>query len=411
MSEKRSFDISAYTKEQVEKIFAQIEFETSELEDHIEIEKIITKSLGGRLLLNMVFYPNEAPVTLYRVTPASKSSWFKVNKKSTYSYPPSPKIGRANIPEKPVFYASLDPTTAIREMKNRLNPGKDFYISEWKFNPKKTTYGHCLVLNSTTEKNEDQFLFKMANHHADQVGTIFQNVPKEINDGMIHATRKMGDLFTIPGEEKYKITSAYAYHILYGIRAQRAYLPILLYPSVANNHQSINFAIHPELIKNESVELQRVFKLSIPNESDWTLDDLDKVQVLERGIHQQGAIEWQALRVSWEMGNPENVFVKTVEGDLHRGEKVLGYKLKSWNKTIKEIIWNELHSDNLRTRLEVLADKHVIKDIFNYEGYPLEEIFILDLPENEIATTESDPITISSIVMPVAWSKSYMKKA
>lgn len=411
MSKKVSFDITAYSAEEVERIFSEIESSANNLQDHSEIEKLITKSLGGRLMLTMEFNPKGAPLTLYRVTQAKESSWFNVDQKSTFSYPPNPSIGRANIENHPVFYASLDPSTAIKELKNRLGPGKEFFVSEWKLIPKKTIYGHCLILNSTTESSKDQFLNKMADNHASQLESLFTNLPKQLNQGMIHAVRKMGDLFTIPGESKYHITSAYAHHIIYEARKQKAYMPILIFPSVENNHQSINFAIHPELIQDETIELSRVFKLSIPKDASWPLKEMDKIQVKERGIYFNKTIEWQTIRVSWELGNRQNLFVKTDKEELIRGEKILEYIFTSSKATIKNIIQTELHSENLRTRLEILAEKEEIQDAMNYKAEKHEEIFILDMPANTLVETGSGIITITNIVMPISWTKDFIKKS
>ncbi|WP_018343526.1 RES domain-containing protein [Cytophaga aurantiaca] len=411
MQDKQSFDISVHTEEQVEQIFSQIVSSCNELQNHSEIQKIITKSLGGGIILIWEFHSKSHPLKIYRVTPISDADWFQIDQKSTYSYPPKPEIGRANIKDEPVFYASLDIITAIREMKNKLTAGNSFFVSEWKFIPKKTIYAHCLILNSTTQSSEDQILYELADNHASQLEKLFNGTSKSISKGMAHAVRKMGDLFTIPGSSKYNITSAYAHGIIYEARKQNAYMPILIYPSVENHHEGINFAIHPELIQNESVELQRVFKFFIPSECDLSLKEFDNLQITERGIYKKSIMEWQILRASSKIGDKENVCVKTENGEFIRGENVLKFKFISSGNTIDDFIQRELKSDTLASIIGTLAEEQEIEDSINYQEKESEEIFIIRLPNKTIVETDLGQITIVHIEMPVSWSQAYCKKS
>ena len=156
-----------------------------------------------------------------------------------YSYPKnSCVLGRANLPQKPVFYASISPITAINEMKKH-NKATEFVISKWKIkNPDKS----IRIVPTYTKDTEH----------------IFNEI---IEIAKPTSTEQQKKYLEFVGEqllsENYSNSALLAYNIIYKNK-----MDIITYPSVIDD-KGINVAISPQLIDNESIVLDKVYIVEI----------------------------------------------------------------------------------------------------------------------------------------------------
>jgi hypothetical protein len=232
------FDFTVFLKETIDKQFEQIQKELKPTMDYKILIKEFHKILHNRVLPTLVYDSKSEEFTIFRIT----KPWgnFDFNNPKSYSYNPNPKdVGRAHRKGFPVFYGSIDPFTAFSEMKDSIKINDKFYMSRWKLKFKSDTNVYSLVINSST-KNSEHILNSFIKRPYEGMKNMFKNIPNEFKEGNIYAIEKMGDLYTTKGNSNYHITSAYSYEIMYDGKPKGINIPILLYPSVENNLNSIN---------------------------------------------------------------------------------------------------------------------------------------------------------------------------
>ena len=236
------------TKEEIDEKY-QLLFSDLENEKNIlSANKKITSYLGSYFGLTRNF----KNITLYRVTRIYTDLEKKIDYPTSFMNPESKdsKLGRANLQGFPVFYASLNPQTAIDEAN--LTDDEEFYLSKWKVINHLSAFKFILdskkrngFLESSTIKDLNRLL---------QSSSLIEK------ENFIYKQKKITDLFTEVNNNQYKISSKIAHFYIYSELFQNT--PSIVYPSVKKLKDEYNFAIHPNFVKDKNeFQLQSVQKL------------------------------------------------------------------------------------------------------------------------------------------------------
>jgi hypothetical protein len=177
---------------------------------------------------------------------------FDIANRKELQYPPKELCrftGRANVPTYPVFYGSYDKDCAIRELK--LKEEKVVVISEWRW---KENLSLSVKLFSKMEVEYESILQKYnVRTIKEYVDLCYSKYGKhkhgDLHFDMIKRMSAMCDLFL--NEEDYFGSAIVGFEELYRPRLSKN-MPrtdVLIYPSISNP-QSLNLAIHPEIVDN-----------------------------------------------------------------------------------------------------------------------------------------------------------------
>ncbi len=210
-----------------------------------------------------------------------------------FSYPSdedNTKIGRANWANRSVLYASDSPYTSLSETKE-AKTGNEFYISQWglylgNFKSDKIPF-RTFAIDNIDDKNPWNEILKTKNDFFELFCKTTTVEEAELKSYLI---AKLSSLFTNLGEKQYALSAFMADYSMYSPYNMRTdqLCPIIIYPSVTNNHRSCNFAIHP-LFVDKWMRLDKVIKIKIEEKNS----DGIKYSYSEIGIiDENGQVSW-----------------------------------------------------------------------------------------------------------------------
>lgn len=314
---------------------------------HKEINKKFHEILVNRIL-PVLPYDNSSPsMTVYRVT--RKFEGFDKEMKSSYSYPPNPERGRANIKGSPVLYTSIDPVTAVAEMKDSIKLGERFYISKWRISFDERVLAHWLVINSNTIKSKE-VIGGVSNEQLEKLRKFVGNIPERFQEGFISSIEQLGDLYCSDGDDFYHITGAYSYEVLYESRNQNALIDMLVYPSVENRHVSVNIAIHPKLVNSAQMQIQEVYEVSIKENTLRTMDNGHvRMNIHKRGVFEKDVVcKWQTPAFVIENVDFEGLELYTYNEVLLKGKEASLKKINGGQTTVQDWLNEAIKSDEIK---------------------------------------------------------------
>lgn len=202
---------------------------------------------------------------------------------STFSYPHPivcKKNGRANIIEKPVFYCSDSPLTAISELKP--NAGDELFLSVWKINcNRKVQYTAFINPNI---KNANPW-YKQAQYIEQQMIEEAGRFKSKENE--LKLLLKFNSDIFIREHENYNLTSWLSNQSLYRMDG----IDFIVYPSITTDTYSCNMAFHPNFIDNYFI-FDRVYRIRF----DSRVNDKITVSVGNVGKVTRTHIEWGDLQ-------------------------------------------------------------------------------------------------------------------
>lgn len=407
-------EFQIFPKEIIEEQFKTIlQICTPEL-DHKEIMKRIDKTLVNRILTVTTHSTEDEPITLWRITKPSFDD-FEEEKKHNYINPPAKnKNGkkcskqRANIEGYPVMYTSIDPLTTVTEMKGSLGLKNNFFISRWKLEFKRPVVLHELVLNSQTT-TEGSILNEYTKNQKIFLDKLVENIPDNLKEGHNHAIQKLGDLFTVPTEEIYYITSAYAHDVLYSSREQGAYIDGITYPSVENKHSSLNIAWHPDIINSECLILEEVFECRIEENNLQDEKQNVSITIFKRGIFNNdgGFSHWEKpvfsiTDISWS-----EMQLKTYDGFVLKGREAEEIELSNNGINVKKLLEEFLFCEEIQSILSDYSDSKPREEMLSTKPLNFEEHIILPLDHGYQIATPNGVQCIELLTVPVKWKKYY----
>ena len=211
------------------------------------------------------FFPNTRELdhfTVYRARFINEKK-YDINQKNRHSYPEKKHVtsyGRANIPDYPVFYCAENMPGAIFETiwatrEDMIEYENIMYVSQWELTtPYKFLFYDISLRLSEVKKRFPHFSF-------------FQ----QINDKEILLMDTYLEFFEsiFSSEKIHSISSGFAFMVMYGKLLEdgsiKEIMPadILKYRSVPFLGTFYNYAISPKIIDNQTLELKKVFKISL----------------------------------------------------------------------------------------------------------------------------------------------------
>jgi hypothetical protein len=205
------------------------------------------------------------------------------NYKKDLWYPPieKTKLGRANLPNNPMFYCSGDPRAIFFELG--LKPGDMVVTSKWIFKDE--------ILVSPLGYSAEAFERLNASRSCPIVVPENERHEREFNHTNIRITKFLHDLFTqkitIGSEYLYKLTAVIS-EMFFSLQSDCG----LVYPTIAMHANAENFVLTPSLVRNrlalESAKWSRVDKVK---DFSYTFTPL----AYSDSFDSDGRIEWRSV--------------------------------------------------------------------------------------------------------------------
>jgi hypothetical protein len=400
------FNFTLFSKETIDKQFEQILKELKPSMDYEILIKKFSKILYNRVLSTLTYDSKSEEFTIYRITKPWEN--FDFNNQKSYSYNPKPKdIGRAHRKGFPVFYGAIDPFTAFSEMKDSIKINDKFYMSRWKLKFKSNTNVHSLAINSST-KNNEHILNPLIKRPYEGMKNMFKNIPNEFKEGHIYAIEKMGDLFTTKGNSNYHITSAYSHEIMYEAKSKGIDIPILIYPSVENNLNSINWAIHPSIVDSEEMKVQDVFELSLKENNSKNKKGDVSVFIHKKGIFTNDlSINWLIPHFSDFTINYNKLNIKTYNNQIIKGNKTSKIKINNTEFTIKELIEKNINRKKIQEKIPEMTSNSQENSALDFEIEKFSWSMVLQFEHGNEIETKLGKSCINLLQIPISWTRGY----
>lgn len=406
MAEKNNINFTVFSKETIDKQFNEIQEKLKPSMGYKQILQEFHKILYNRVLPAQIYDSESDEFTVFRIT----KPWdnFDSENPNSYSYNPNPtENGRVHRIGFPVFYGSIDPYTAFSEMKDSLKINDKFYLSRWKIKFKSRTNVHTLIINSST-KNSEHILNSVIKRLHQGLKDMVKNIPNEFKEGYIYAIEKMGDLFATKGNSNYHITSAYSHEILYDAKSKGLNISILLYPSVENSLNSINWAIHPSIVDSDEMKLQDVFELSLKENN--TKNNKDDVNVI---IHKKGTIITKS-KISWQIPHfsefkihYDKLTINTYDNQTIKGKTVSELKINNTNVSIKKLIDTNINRKQIQEKIPEIKSNSQINSELDFEKEKFNWSLIFQFEHGNEIETKNGKSCINQIQIPISWIREY----
>jgi hypothetical protein len=406
MKNKNKFNFTFFSKETVDKQFDQIQKELNPSMDYKVLIKEFHKILHNRVLSTLIYDSKSEEFTIFRITKPWKK--FDFNNPNSYSYNPNPQeIGRAHRKGFPVFYGSIDPFTAFSEMKDSIKINDKFYMSRWKLKFKSDTNVHSLIINSST-KNSEHVLNSVIKRPYVGLKNMVKNIPNEFKEGYIYAIEKMGDLFTTKGISNYHITSAYCHEILYEAKSKGINIPILLYPSVENSLNSINWAIHPTIVDSEEMKIQDVFELSLKENNSKNKKGDVSVLIHKKGIlDHNSSINWEIPHFTKFKISYDKLNIRTYNNQIIKGKTASKLKVNDTEFTIKELIENNINRKEIQEKIPEMTSNSQEDSALDLEKETFSWSMVLQFEHGNEIETKIGKSCINLIQIPISWTRAF----
>lgn len=406
MKNKNDFNFTIFSKETIDKQFDLIQKKLKPSMDFKVLLKEFHKILHNRVLPTVIYDAESDEFTVYRITKTWKN--FDRNNPNSYSYNPNPKKnGRAHLIDFPVFYGSINPFTAFTEMKDSLEINEIFYMSRWKLKFKSDTRVHTLIINSETT-NSKHILNPVIKRIHESLKGMVKNIPNEFKEGYIYAIEKMGDLFTTQGDVNYHITSAYSHDVLYEARNKGINIPILLYPSVENSLNSINWAIHPSIVDSDNMKIHDVFELSLKENNSKNQKADVSVTIHKKGmLIDNDKITWKIPHFSTFKIDFNKLNIRTYNEQIIKGKKACELKVNDTKFTIKDLIENNINRKVVQEKLPKLNSDSDNNSTLDLEKETFNSSLILQFEHGNEIVTKTGKSCINFIQIPISWTREY----
>ena len=204
---------------------------------------------------------------------------------NTYSYP-SPSLckgnGRSNIAGTSVFYCSDSATSAMHEMKPRIND--EGFLSVWKIDVNRPIKLACL-LPHTLNRHNSWWSFSQ-DIHKDQLKLWYKNYPK-LTEHYKALTNFIGRAYRLK-DSNYSLSSFISKKLMF----EDIYNDFILYPSFSTEETYANMAFHPNFVDNHLV-LHKIFQFKIMK----IIDGIPAFSIALVGELENGRFKWRRKNV------------------------------------------------------------------------------------------------------------------
>lgn len=263
-----------------------------------KINKIIAEKFNFSLI-PMILLSSESTdkMPLYRLRSLSEGENIDESKISSFIYPPRNKVkmARANRKHQQVLYTCSSHKGAFyecekqikRNIKKSRSKKSIIYLSVWGIKDVEDTVqmrNFCLGIKG---KNNDSGESEFFNYVNERIDFFLRNLKDEFKINLLYSQKLYTELFLNKNSRYYHITSAIAYNTFVHALEQKVNIPIMSYPSVAMEHEAINFAFRIDFVK-EHIYLKEVYKAEIYSIDRTKFDTV----YLAKGVPENDIIKW-----------------------------------------------------------------------------------------------------------------------
>ncbi len=274
------------------------------------------------------------------------------------------KKGRCNLIEHPVFYASIDVDTALRERRKDddtpLQKGDEVYISHWKIKEKVDFRYAQFIFNDDVKLGK--LIKKLNLSNKTKLVNLSTSYSRNKQQSFEYLNNKLSEFFLL---KNYNFSSFVAHNTLYENSKNLPFkADAILYPSLQASYESLNFAIHPDFVLN-NLELVKVDKIKFIE----FINDGVSVELQEIGIpNKLNKIDWHCLTFSL---NKENIIDIGLMFDNEPIEHIFNdndeFLFNEKIELMPNIVWKliELNQKNIFSCLEELNEVFVEDKVYS----------------------------------------------
>lgn len=400
-------DIRFFEKEKVDEKFELIFSEVKEGMSAKEVSSIIHKHLESSFI--NILPLNSNCLTVFRVT--IPYDGFDEKLMSCYSYPKNKNLvntQRANIAESPVFYCTLDPLTAILEMKDNLTTNSQFHISEWELDLSTGVKAHSL-LYSDIGLNAESFT-EITHSHEELLRTFLSDEDPKLIDGFLHSVKKIADTFLNTDDKGYLIPSSYAHNILYSTFEDtngQIDIPILLYPSVQNQFGSINLALHPRIAREPFLKLIRAYDVEMGKNND---DSIRSININKRLVFNGKPESQFNEKCGFQITeyHVESSKVKFSDNSIFETKNIQEYRFIEKEMSLLEYLENEVKTNILYSLIR-FEPKDQLENPLRYEGNTYRQIAVVKTNQSLSLLINKKKKVLAVILIEIIWRNEWQK--
>jgi hypothetical protein len=399
--------VTNYTIFDKETIKGQFNKIKTELTDNLSqdiLMKEFHKILVNRIMPSLVYNADQPNITLFRVTTEFEN--FDKNKIECFSFPPSSqaKRNRANIANFPVLYTASDISTAVLEMKDQLKNGDRFYVSKWQTNFSKNHIAHWLAINSITLKNEN-VVSEIAKSQVDYLSRFIKNVPNNYEEGFLFSIEEMGNLFTHKGVDLYHITSAYCHQLLYDSREldPKIEIDFLVYPSVQNDHESLNIVFHPSMVETKEIILKEIFEFTL-KENKLNFKEEENLELIFHGKAkvENNKINWLSFKSLIDKIHWKEMSLITFNNQQFKGDEIDKLRINNNKKySVKKWLKQSLATDFVINEINKRQDLGTLTSLDDLSNHVTKQLMIFEFKHGNEVQTKNGMSCIFRLSVPV----------
>lgn len=260
----------------------------------------IREAISDSGILEMMKYIVEKDCNsqLFRVRSQSTRDKFPCSNIDHFSYNPSPRIGRCNKENEPLFYTSLESRTAVQEMIREELVGNNIWLSLWL--PKKPM--RCLVFLFDPSEIEDDYTKKMHHDIVDNLKIADPDFEEKLPLYQWVSSQFLSKDYSFSSELCHELFKA---HNIDGI----------LYPSYAGKSHGLNLVLTKDFADNQ-LYFQDILSLKI---HEWKFPQESKYMILgESLIQENGDIKW--LSYNYDTTAPFITERRVLEKSIGKGK-------------------------------------------------------------------------------------------
>lgn len=381
-----------FDKETIKGQFNKIKIELTDNLSQDVLMKEFHKILVNRIMPSLVYNVDQPTITLFRVTPEFEN--FDKNKIQCFSFPPSSqaKRNRANIESFPVLYTALDISTAILEMKDSLKNGDRFYVSKWQTNFTQSHIANSLIINSKTLNNHTE-VSEFAQSQAKNLVSIINDIPNHDKNDLVFSIEEMGNLYTHPGKEFYHITSSYSHQLLYESRELNPKIEIdfLVYPSVQNNHESLNIVFHPSMVESKEIILKEIFEFTL-KDNKLNIKDEENLELIFHGKAkvENDKINWLSFKSLIDRIHWKQMTLVTYNNHQFKGDEIDKLRINNNKKcSVKKWLKQSFKTDLILNEINKKQDLGTLTSLDDINTHVNKQLMIFEFKHgNKIQTSD-----------------------
>lgn len=253
---------------------------TNSYEEKDEIHKQFLKKNNFEFINSIIIVKHELNQPVYRV---SREFCENMDLFDNFIFPPKNKtgLGRANIENYPVFYTNINDFGAIKECT--IKKDEPFYLSEW-YTDNEYINSHLFFSNKYTNPLYKEIMNEKLNEFKSYLD---KNNQKKILEYMFY----QGDSFI--DDNTHELSSYLTHNILYNYEMNKELKknkqkPVIsvIYPSIADNQETVNIAFHPKVIYKKILKLNNIKKCIYHGDNSYSIINIGFYD-LNKKIHWQ----------------------------------------------------------------------------------------------------------------------------